>query len=803
MKNKVDSITITLKKDLLLTIYPIGDAKIFEIEEQEALKFGEAPIQILESRRYEYEFSHPDSPCTEYQLNATKECIPSKSLTASRGIIQPGNYVGTLDLEIIGPTESFKTHLEVLATKFDSADDYEKGYRENYRSMLEDITEKCTELLMQSNSPVNQYFNPDFSKENKTIYQKFSFVKSVINKDEFEEALLKIFTSPKTNWVNKEERVDVRSLKRISNKNVQEIVRGTNRIPLPKNHHLRTATKLESVPSKINNYRQEPSLDNPENRFVKHSLQEYLQFCENCSNVFQEESKDKKEADYLVQKLEGFLNHSFFKGISRPTTLKLNSPTLQRKGGYRQLLKTWLMFDLASKLTWETDDDNYQAGKRDIATLYEYWLFFVLYDLFKEKFQLNQLEHNEEPYQHLFQETKNGLNLIIKSGHHTALLGNTVIKNRALTLKFSFNRTFSGSKNNYPKAGSWTTAMRPDYTLSVWPQELSEPLAEKTEQITHIHFDAKYKVNQFVIKTNETKNDLTEEDVERQRKALNKIKQEEQGGTYKNADLLKMHAYKDAIRRTGGAYILYPGTKNTEFRGFHELIPGLGAFSVNPKSEKTDVSDLSKFIDSVVDELVNRASQRENIATKTYQITKDGISKPLNEPIPEYLNNEKLIPDETYVLVGYAKSSKRKQRMEWFLENGKYNFRMNDEDGALEFTENEAKAKFIVIRESKEGKATNIYKLKKGIKVFSGKYLEEEEHHPDAKKDAYLVVEFDPNVPPEFKDIDLNCNENAVFEALAKVHNNEQKLAGIPFTVSLTELLQNKDEKQFPLGGEG
>jgi predicted component of viral defense system (DUF524 family) len=787
MKNKVDSITITLKKDLLFTIYPIGDAKIFEIEEQEALKFGEAPIQILESKRYEYEFSKK-----EFQLNATKECIPSKSETASRGIIQPGNYVGTLELQINGPEESFNYQLEVLATKFDTENDYEKGYRENYRSMLENITDKCTELLMQSNSPVNQYFKPDFSKENKTIYQKFSFVKSVLNKDEFEESVLKIISAPKTNWVNKEEQVDIRSLKKITNKNLQEIVRGTNRIPLPNNHHLRSVTKLHSVPSKINSYRQEPSLDNPENRFVKHTLQEYLQFCENCSGVFEENSKDKKEADFIVQKLENFLNHSFFKEISRPTTLKLNSPTLQRKGGYRQLLRTWLMFDLASKLTWEKEEDNYQAGKRDIATLYEYWLFFVLYDLLKEKFKLDKLEHNEAPYQHLFEETKNGLNLIIKSGHHTALKGNAIIKNRALNIKFSFNRTFSGNKNNYPKAGSWTTAMRPDYTLSVWPQELSEKQAEKEEQITHIHFDAKYKVNQFVIKTNETKNDLSDEELEIQRRELNKVKQEEQAGTYKNADLLKMHAYKDAIRRTGGAYVLYPGTKNTEFRGFHELIPGLGAFSVNPKSEKTDVSDLSNFIDSVVDELVNRASQRENSASKRYSIHKEKNNDSLNEPLPEYLNNEKLIPDETYVLVGFSKNT---ARLNWYNEHSKYNFRMNDEKGSLTFLPKVVGAKFLLLRESGKSKASILYKLKEGVKVYTKEYLEELEH-PSATKDHYLVYEFEKEYE-EFKffeKMQFNFRELEVYKKTVE-GKNIRSAAGEPFTVSLTELMQVRDKE--------
>jgi len=791
MKVLVSSVSIDLKEDLSLIIYPIGNhAKIFEIEEEEALEFGEALVQILESRRYEYEFSN-----SQFQLYETKECIPSKSTKISRGTISPGNYVGTLELNIKGPEGDFKYHLEVLATKFDSEDYYDKGYRENYRAMLEDITEKCTELLMQSNSPVNQYFQPDFSKDNRTIYQKFSFVRSVIDKDEFEESLLKIFSSPKTNWINKEERVDIRSLKKINNRNLKEIIRGTNRIPLPTNHNLRRTSKLDSVPSKVYSYLQEPSLDNPENRFIKHSLQEYLQFFENCSSVFEENSKDKKEADFLIKKIENFLNHSFFNEIARPTTLKLNSPTLQRKGGYRQLLKSWLMFDLASKLTWtkEDEEDVYEAGKRDIATLYEYWLFFVLYDLFKTKFELTELTHDEEPYNHLFEETKDGLNLIIKSGHHTALEGNKVIKNRDLSFKFSFNRTFSGNKDSYPKAGSWTTAMRPDYTLSVWPRELGETKAETEEQIVHIHFDAKYKVNQFKIESNETKSDLSREGEINQRKRLNEIKKDEQAGTYKNADILKMHAYKDAIRRTGGAYILYPGTESTEFKGFHELIPGLGAFSVNPKNEEKDISVLSDFIDKVIDELVNRASQRENIATKTYQITKGGLSKPLNEPLPEYLDVDKkikLIPDETYVLVGYAKSYLRNKRMDWFRKEGKYNFRMNDEKGALRITEKEANAEFLLIRESNSGTATKLYRLKKGIRVFTGKKLGEL-GHPDAKREAYLVVEFDITILPEFEGVTFNYASTKEYQELKKKHTNKQELAGIPFSTSLTELMKN------------
>ena len=108
--------------------------------------------------------------------------------------------------------------------------------------------------------------------------------------------------------------------------------------------------------------------------------------------------------------------------------------------------------------------------------------------------------------------------------------------------------------------------------------------------------------------------------------------------------LIKMHAYKDAIKRTAGAYILYPGLDNepTTFKGFHEVLPGLGAFAIRPSEEHSGIEHLIGFINKVKMHFLNRASQRENISTKTYQITKDGLSKELNEPVPEYFNGEKI-----------------------------------------------------------------------------------------------------------------------------------------------------------------
>lgn len=768
-----------INKDLTLEITSEGDASIFKIDENNAAENGEASTQILEGRSYEYVFSDD-----KYRLGCSYDGIVSRSKKHEhRGRLVPNIYVGALQLIVYSiefPENSSSVSIEVLATKFDNAPD--KSYRQNYRSMLESITEKCTDLLMQINSPVLQNFEASFTEDNETIYQRFCFVSSLVNSKEFEEAVQKIISSPKTHWTNEMEQSDVRKIKRFSSYEIRQLTSSGNRLKIQESHHL-FSKGLNSIPSKIFSTKKVESLDNAENRFVKHALEVYLAFCEKCFDKFNLNTREKIEAEVLVKKLEIQLNQPFFKEISRPTTLKLNSPVLQRKSGYREVLKTWLMFDLAAKLVWKGGDDVYAAGKKDIATLYEYWLFFALYDLFKDKFKLNSIQQNGVSYDHLIEETKDGLNVILKAGVHTALSGTFHTENRKLKIKYSYNRSFKGGKvfNDDKGTGSWTTTLRPDYTLSFWPEEFSEKEAEKNELIVHIHFDAKYKVTQFTIHTEINSAEFEEEELN------------ERKGFYKNADLLKMHAYKDAIRRTGGAYILYPGTKNEALRGFHEIIPGLGAFAINPSDEAIGLKNLSDFIDKVIRHLLDRASQRDNLSSKIYSIHKENKkdSDTLNEPMPEYVNGKRLIPDETFVLVGFSKDAKR---LKWYEENGKYNFRMDDDKGSLVLESDVVNSKYLLIRESGNSTASKIYRIiSKGPKVFSKEKLTELQYpHSDKPKDYYLVVDIEKHPTTDLGENEWNYKELEKYKEVLEKEANFRKAAGIPFAVSLTELMKIK-----------
>lgn len=306
-------------KNDYLDIYPENQAGLYEISNDEADENGESIYQILEGNTYEYAFTNRN-----LRLNCRISGIVSQSkreLFAGR--IVPNIYVGTLTLivsDVSGAYSESAVTLEVLATKFDTAPD--KSYRENYRFMLKEITDRCTELLMQLNSPVEQHFETDFSRDSSTIYQRYSFVSSVIQNKDFEEAVLKIVSAPKTTWSTEAATADLRSTRRLNNAVTKQIASGNNRFPLQNSHPL-YAIGMTSLPQKINSIRKVEHTDTPENRFIKHALEVFLRFAENCATFFKENKypRPQAEATYLVSVVERYLNHSFFKNISRPSSL--------------------------------------------------------------------------------------------------------------------------------------------------------------------------------------------------------------------------------------------------------------------------------------------------------------------------------------------------------------------------------------------------------------------------------------------------------------------------------------------------
>jgi len=767
-------VSITLCDGCNLIIFAnsnLNKNTLLKLTDDESQANGEEVIQLLEGYSYDYELSNPN-----YQLDKISKVVePLKGSKNNRGRITPGNYVGRLELNAtLGNDSKAKTSVEIRSTKAE--------YRSEYRSMLEDITDECVELLMQHTSPVTQTVSVDYEVSSKTLYQKFAFVKSIIDSDEFRNAVHRVVSMPVTTWKEVVEDKDIRRAGRINSNHIRQIASGNNRIELPDSH----PSSLRSVPARLAMLTKVDTVDTVENRFVKYVLSEFERFCGSLSRHIEDKGNTSHhiytEVRILENKFSEYLSHNVFREVGNLYALPLNNPVLQRKEGYREILRVWLMYDLAAKLSWDAQDqESYEVGKRDVATMYEYWLFFKLLRLIEDIFDIKHDEVNNN----LIDETNDGLGLKLKEGDHVAINGTYNDKGRKLNIRYNYNRTFSNKK--YPESGSWTRQMRPDYTLSIWPSEFLDEEAEKQELMVHVHFDAKYRLDglEYISPIQvDSNSDLDEEG--QQKKKLNEEKQQEKKGKYKRADLLKMHAYKDAIRRTVGAYVLYPGSGSNinPFKSFHEIVPGLGAFPVSPSDNGEGLDSVKSFILEVVDHVSNRASQREQLTYSTYNVHKDKPDKrnKVNESIPEFNleGTRSTPPSEATVLVGFYKDE---NQYKWIEDKSLYNIRL-DTKGLKTFGVKEAGAKYLLLRTSSQFESGDIWRVVgKDPEIISKQGLLEKDYPTKPSCANYLVYKIE-----KAKEGDFN---NAIWD-IKKLpgYTSNRANAARPFAVTLTELFQ-------------
>jgi predicted component of viral defense system (DUF524 family) len=683
--------------------------------------FGDGELSALqEGKRYEYEL---DS--SRYSLKEVSGVLTHSRIKhdRERGLVEPGNYVGLLKLELLEKTKGAKVaeqYVDVRSTKLE--------YESEYRSMLEDVASRCADFLLQMESPVEQQFLPDDTINEATLAQRLYFLKSLLGGEEFQQAVQRVVAMPNTCWREEFKTVDVRQGRRLGRAAVRQMVSGGRRMAVPESHPLHQV--MATIPERIEIRDKRDTVDTPENRFVKYALGTFLGTLEDLVGKLSEDSNEKYpglrgELDVLIDDLEETLSDDMFKEVAAPELLPLNSPVLQRKEGYRQVLRAWMLFDLAARLSWTGGDDVYAGGKRDAAALYEYWVFFKLLDLVAGLFAL------ERPAVADLIDDK-GFVLKLKAGQHLPIRGVYGGAGRRLQVQFSYNRTFPGG-SGYPGAGSWSRQMRPDYTLSLWPAGFSQAEAEQQELITHVHFDAKYKVDRLMEMFGTEADDLTEE------------KAAQRAGRYKRADLLKMHAYRDAIRRSAGAYVIYPGADApTPFRGFHELLPGLGAFPLRPGVSDDGSADLVRFLKEVVAHVCNRASQHEQQTYHTYRIHKDVPPDRVCESLPEYdVKYRARPPAEVFVLPGWHNGP---GHLKWIEEKGLYNFRTGDRRGSLRLHESVAGASYLLLHGEGEYRAAGrLYRIvSEGPRVFSRETLLERGYPEEGSQPYYLVYDIMP-----------------------------------------------------------
>jgi hypothetical protein len=422
--------------------------------------------------------------------------------------------------------------------------------REHYRAMLNDISERMHGLLHDLRSSSMTPLNTTWCNEPNALQQQLAFLCEAIEAPAFHQALQRIVAAPHRALQREPATHPIRKPFRQNAAFAHQLAGASQRLPLPAQHPLAAIT--DSVPTHVTATQPMDDLNTPENQFVKFVLERMRDFLSHAAHALRASGADwhapAQRAEQDEHLLAQWLTHPFFAALSGLRKAPLGSAVLQRKAGYREMLHTWLRFQAGAQLTWNAAEDLFHAGQRDTAQLYEYWLFFQLLEVFCTRFDVAQ-----PPAHALIERSANGWLLRLKHGE----AGPPIIgMANGVRAQFQYNRTFAAPHE------SWTQSMRPDFTFTFWPVGMTQAEAMAQSRLKHLHFDAKYRVEKLT--------DLT--DFENR-----------SGPGANHDDLLKMHAYRDAIRHTGGAYVLYPGRGAPALlRRDDDTLPSLGAFAMMP-----------------------------------------------------------------------------------------------------------------------------------------------------------------------------------------------------------------------------
>ncbi|WP_249044942.1 DUF2357 domain-containing protein, partial [Pseudonocardia autotrophica] len=569
------------------------------------------------------------------------------------GRIRPGQSVGRLRFALRAGATTLHGDVHVVPATF--------AQPEQYRQMLDDIAEHAAEAVLQGFAPTTQDFSSgDASAE--LLYQRFAVLQSRLASDDFAAASGRVVHQPHHGWeVEVEHRPAGSGFPRGSAAGRAITAPGARR-SWPAGQR----AGIPSIPSRMPVQRHESTVDTLPNRFVKYALEHWRGIADQLLDVLGVATdldpgpvrRGRDAARDVIEQLDELLSNPVFREVGPLAALPTSNQVLLRRYGYRDIFRTFALVETGVALSFEDAglDDLFSASQRNIATLYEFWCFLALADAVGRVCGASKTAH-------AFTAVGDGLALTLRSGQASAISWTLDRGGRRLAVELYFNRHFSVVHGSHSADGSWTRAMRPDCSLRVRPLTAVPGDAELD---VWVHFDAKYRVDRLVEQLS-----VAEETVEAQAAA-----EEERAETVarsKREDLLKMHAYRDAIHRTAGAYVLYPGDVPVQVSRYWELLPGLGAFPLRPGPLGAfGAQELEQFVDSVIEHVSDQASDDERDRFWTASVRQRNHAAPRGLAPASFLERP---PADTGVLLGYVRGDAHRG---WIEDTGLYNVRAGD-----------------------------------------------------------------------------------------------------------------------------
>ena len=484
------------------------------------------------------------------------------------GMLNFRSYVGKSFLDIrkngINLTE---IPIEVRSKKID--------YLKQYSAMIADLSQHALGLIFEVNSPLYQEFELDH-RQKETYYEDFMFLEYLFREDNLPSIFEYLSKNLHCQLKNHTETVPISFASNVNQNTLKNIISKPNKL-FKSQSSLEIANKLnEHLPYEIDQTKHEDVIDIPENRFFKYFLELIQELIEKLLKT-SKQGYIQDKLSYFRDEVEYYLSNKFFNHISTMDYVPFNSQILQKKEGYREIFQYFLMLGFSFRLSWDEVNSHFRGFEKKLSELYEYWCYFKILRV------LNGLSINKINFESVFKINKDNWSISIKKGKYSAKKFKLNLYDHDIEIKLFFNLRFSDE----PQYRSYSLPFKPDYTL----------LVKIDDDINYIHFDAKYRSElelNDVHDTIESENDFDE-------KIKNRDSNEEKDRVFKDADIYKMHTYKDSILKSKGAYVLYPGDITKQFFESDTIIPSVGAFALNPGHESIEEdNNLEIFIKEII-----------------------------------------------------------------------------------------------------------------------------------------------------------------------------------------------------------
>jgi predicted component of viral defense system (DUF524 family) len=702
-------------------------------------------VQLVEGCEYAYEIDAAARIVVD-----KPEMFVADDDTGRRGRLRTQLFTGRVEVQLwLDGRRSRPVAFEVRSTKL--------GYLDDYRWMLEDIAELGTGLLLERFAPSEQRLAIDAAADADTMYQRFVFLRGLLAGERLTAALRRVTAEPYVQWQRTDEPVAPGRGMRGSERLTRDLVKPGPRMSWP----AAPCAALRTVPQRISDARSEETLDNVPNRFVRFALEEWRGLVASMLEALDAERRRApamserarrglREGGELADAIDELIRSPMFGEVGRLTSFPIGNQVLQKKDGYRDVLQTYLVVQLGARLAWAGGEDVFSGGQRNVATLYEYWVYLEIAKI------VSELCDQPLDLQALVAGAGDGMRLVLRRERASSIRGGFSRRGRRFSVELCFNQQFAPGPS-----GTWTKSLRPDCSLHIVPLD-----PRRGDDDVWLHFDAKYRMDRI--------DGLLGDDGEPALLA-------------RSDDLYKMHTYRDAIIRAVGAYIVFPGTERLAREQYGEVLPGLGAFPLRPSraGAAAGADDLRSFLHRAFEHVATQTTKHERARYWRRVATTGPDARDRNASARDAVEFLRAPPADTPVLLGYVKSP---EHHAWIQTHGLYNLRADPErHGAVGLRGPELSAELVILygASGELGDGPTLFRATDEPRVLMAEELQAL-GYPDPRGRVYFCLQLEPipTVPPWWPTVDAG--------ALAQRHRGHRPPAA-PIVVSWRTVVEEPD----------